>query len=172
MKNRANKRQAGITLIEMLVVLMIIGLFAALVAPRLFKKSDTARVTAARAQINSFMTALGAYKLDTGTFWPIPFQAAVRPVILTDRAPAWNCVVSDESVPAPLTTQLFVPPSMSAFVRKLLAEGVGVLVRVGVGPMGVLVRVGVVVGPPEALNFHQLKLNSPPEAPVNTKKRS
>ena len=52
----------------MLVVLMIIGLFAALVAPRMFKKSDAARVTAAHAQINSFMTALGAYKLDTGIF--------------------------------------------------------------------------------------------------------
>jgi general secretion pathway protein G len=68
MRNRTRSRQAGVTLIEMLVVLMIIGLFAALVAPRLFRKSDTARITATRAQINSFMTALGAYKLDTGTF--------------------------------------------------------------------------------------------------------
>ncbi len=68
MRNQRGSRQAGITLIEMLVVMIIIGLFAALVAPRLLQKSDTARVTAARAQINSFMTALGAYKLDTGTF--------------------------------------------------------------------------------------------------------
>jgi len=60
--------QAGITLIEMLVVLTIIALFAALVVPRMLKKSDTARVVAARAQINSFMTALGAYKLDTGLY--------------------------------------------------------------------------------------------------------
>lgn len=63
-----NRRRRGITLIEMLVVLTIIALFAALVAPRLLSKSDTARVTAARAQIQSFMTALGAYKLDTGTY--------------------------------------------------------------------------------------------------------
>jgi general secretion pathway protein G len=62
------KRQAGVTLIEMLVVVTIIALFAALVAPRMLRRSDTARVTAARAQINSFMTALGAYKLDTGVF--------------------------------------------------------------------------------------------------------
>jgi general secretion pathway protein G len=68
MRQPRRNRQAGVTLIEMLVVLMIIGLFAALVAPRMFKKSDAARVTAAHAQINSFMTALGAYKLDTGTF--------------------------------------------------------------------------------------------------------
>lgn len=52
----------------MLVVVTIIALFAALVAPRMLQKSDTARITAARAQINSFMTALGAYKLDTGLY--------------------------------------------------------------------------------------------------------
>ena len=34
----------------------------------MLQQSDKARVTAARAQINSFMTALGAYKLDTGMF--------------------------------------------------------------------------------------------------------
>jgi general secretion pathway protein G len=65
---RKRNSEAGITLIEMLVVVTIIGLFAALVVPRMLKKSDTARITAARAQINAFMTALGTYKLDTGTF--------------------------------------------------------------------------------------------------------
>jgi len=60
--------QAGITLIEMLVVMTIIALFVALVAPNVLKHSDTARITAARAQIHNFATALGSYKLDTGTF--------------------------------------------------------------------------------------------------------
>lgn len=68
MERRNRRRQAGVTLIEMLVVVTIIALFAAIVAPRLLSRSDAARVTAARAQINSFMTALGAYKLDTGVF--------------------------------------------------------------------------------------------------------
>jgi len=68
MEKRRSRNQAGVTLIEMLVVVTIIALFAALVAPRMLQKSDTARVTAARAQINSFMTALGAYKLDTGLY--------------------------------------------------------------------------------------------------------
>jgi general secretion pathway protein G len=67
-ENRKRRAQAGVTLIEMLVVVTIIGLFAALVVPRMLKRSDIARVTAARAQINAFMTALGTYKLDTGTF--------------------------------------------------------------------------------------------------------
>jgi general secretion pathway protein G len=65
---KKTRRQAGVTLIEMLVVVAIIALFAALVAPRMLRRADTARITAARAQINSFMTALGAYKLDTGLF--------------------------------------------------------------------------------------------------------
>jgi len=66
--NKRKRNSAGVTLIEMLVVVTIIALFAALVAPRMLRKSDTARITAARAQINSFMTALGSYKLDTGLF--------------------------------------------------------------------------------------------------------
>jgi general secretion pathway protein G len=65
---RRRRGQAGITLIEMLVVVTIIGLFVALVGPNILKHSDVARVTAAKSQIENFMTALGAYKLDTGTF--------------------------------------------------------------------------------------------------------
>lgn len=68
MRKRSLRRRAGVTLIEMLVVVTIIALFAALVAPRMLRRGDTARVTAARAQIQSFATALGAYKLDTGLF--------------------------------------------------------------------------------------------------------
>src|SRR5579884_793782 len=65
---RRNRRQAGVTLIEMMVVVTIIALFAALVLPRMMGQADKARKTAARAQINSYMTALGSYKLDTGGF--------------------------------------------------------------------------------------------------------
>ena len=65
---KRRRRQAGVTLIEMLVVVTIIALFAALVAPRMMHQADNARRTQAQAQINSFMTALGAYKLDTGTY--------------------------------------------------------------------------------------------------------
>jgi len=63
-----NRRQRGITLIELLVVVTIIAMFGALVLPRLWKKVSGAKQTAAREQINGFMTALGMYKLDTGYF--------------------------------------------------------------------------------------------------------
>jgi len=66
-RNR-RKAQAGVTLIEMLVVMTIIALFAGLVAMPMLKHADTARVTAARSQIQNFMAALGTYKLDTGTY--------------------------------------------------------------------------------------------------------
>jgi general secretion pathway protein G len=67
---RRNRRagQAGVTLIEMLVVVTIIALFAAVVGPRLLNRGDQARIVATRTQIDAFMTALGAYKLDTGLF--------------------------------------------------------------------------------------------------------
>ena len=67
-KVRRLHRAAGVTLIELLVVVTIIAMFAALVGPRLFRHVGRSRVTATRAQINSFQTALGAYKLDTSKF--------------------------------------------------------------------------------------------------------
>ena len=51
-----------------MVVVTIIALFVALVGPALFKNVGKAQVTAAKSQIESFVTALGTYKLDVGTF--------------------------------------------------------------------------------------------------------
>ncbi|MBK9168517.1 MAG: type II secretion system major pseudopilin GspG [Bryobacterales bacterium] len=62
------RRQAGVTLIEMLVVVTIIALFATLVAPNIFKQSDKARVVAAQTQINNFLLGLAQYKMATGNF--------------------------------------------------------------------------------------------------------
>jgi general secretion pathway protein G len=66
--SRRNRRQAGVTLIEMMVVVTIIALFAALVLPKYLGQADRGRKTAARAQINAYLTALGSYKLDTGVY--------------------------------------------------------------------------------------------------------
>lgn len=67
LKHRTDSR-AGVTLIEMLVVVTIIALFAAIVGPRLLQQGDKSRVVAAKEQISAFELALGQYKLDTGTF--------------------------------------------------------------------------------------------------------
>src|SRR5271167_4150396 len=60
--------RSGVTLIEMLVVVVIIAVFAAVVGPRLLNQGDKARVVAARQQIENFQLALGQYHLDTGAF--------------------------------------------------------------------------------------------------------
>ena len=59
-QRKRQRRQAGVTLIEMLVVVTIIALFAALVAPSMFKQGDKARVAATHAQINNFEDRAGA----------------------------------------------------------------------------------------------------------------
>jgi general secretion pathway protein G len=68
--NSQKKRRgdAGVTLIEMLVVVSIIALFAALVAPSMFQQADKAKVVQVRVQINNFEQALTQYKLSTGMF--------------------------------------------------------------------------------------------------------
>jgi general secretion pathway protein G len=62
------KSQRGVTLIEMLVVVVIIGLIASLVAVNVFKQGETAKRKLARTDIDTFINALSLYKLDTGSF--------------------------------------------------------------------------------------------------------
>jgi general secretion pathway protein G len=59
---------AGFTLTELLVVLVIIGLLAALVGPVLYQRINPAKQSVALSQISGFMTALDSYFLDTGQF--------------------------------------------------------------------------------------------------------
>src|ERR1700739_2101695 len=67
MNQRRNAR-AGVTLIEMLVVVVIIAVFAAVVGPRLLKQGDKARGVAAKQQIENLQLALGPDSLDTGGY--------------------------------------------------------------------------------------------------------
>lgn len=65
---RRRRLQAGLTLIEMLVVVTIIAVFAAVVGPKILQYGDKGKQTAARQQLGHFSTALGLYKLDTSLF--------------------------------------------------------------------------------------------------------
>ena len=67
MKKRKN-REMGFSLIELLIVMVIMGLLAALVGPRMFGKVGTSKQNAARAQMSLFETALDTYRLDVGKY--------------------------------------------------------------------------------------------------------
>ena len=60
----AGRLARGFTLIELMVVLVIIGVLAALIVPNVLDRTDDARATAAKTDVNNLMQALKLYKLD------------------------------------------------------------------------------------------------------------
>jgi general secretion pathway protein G len=67
------KNQRGFTLIEIMVVVIILGLLAGLVLPRVLGQEEKARINAAKTQIRALEGALEAFKLDNG-FYPATDQ--------------------------------------------------------------------------------------------------
>lgn len=61
-------RSRGFTLIELMVVIMILGVLAALVVPRVMSRPDEARVVAAKQDIAQIMQALKLYRLDNSRY--------------------------------------------------------------------------------------------------------
>ena len=61
-------REAGLTLVEMIVVLAIIALVAALIVPNVIGRPDQARVTVANTDIRTISAALRMYRLDNGDY--------------------------------------------------------------------------------------------------------
>ena len=60
--------EKGFSLIELLIVMVIIGLLAGLVGPKMFGKVDTSKQKAAKAQISLLETSLDMYRLDMGSY--------------------------------------------------------------------------------------------------------
>ena len=79
----------GFTLIELMVVIIILGILAALVGPKMFGRVDEAKQKAAATQIELFGTALDSFRLDTGRYptGSEGLEALVAPVSGLDD---WN----------------------------------------------------------------------------------
>ena len=85
-------RQRGFTLIEIMVVVVILGILAALIAPNILGRTGEARITAAKADINSIGNALDLYKLDNFSYPSTDqgLQALVSKPGGFPEAPNWN----------------------------------------------------------------------------------
>jgi general secretion pathway protein G len=64
----AVRRARGFTLLELMVVVVIIGVLAALIAPAVLDRAEQAKVTAARTDVSNLMNALKLYRLDNGRY--------------------------------------------------------------------------------------------------------
>jgi general secretion pathway protein G len=96
--NRRRRTQAGITLIEMLVVVTIIALFAGIVGVNMFKQGDKAKRVAARTQIENFMAGVQTYHLATGTY---PSTAAGLKALRVKQedVPNWDGPYLEKDIP-------------------------------------------------------------------------
>ena len=65
---RRRRGTGGFTLIELLLVLVILGILAAIVVPKFAGRTEQARVTAAKTDISSLATALDAFEVDNGYY--------------------------------------------------------------------------------------------------------
>ena len=64
----ARRHSRGFTLLELMVVIVIIGVLAALIAPKILDRVGQAKVTAAQADISTIVNSLKTYKLDNGRY--------------------------------------------------------------------------------------------------------
>ncbi|MBB4099262.1 type II secretion system major pseudopilin GspG [Sphingomonas kyeonggiensis] len=84
-----NGRDAGFTLLELLVVLAILGLLAAIVGPQVMKYLDSSKSQSARVQAKNVAAALNLFKLDASRF-PTAEEGVAALIKQPANVPNWN----------------------------------------------------------------------------------
>ena len=86
---RRRRDDGGFTLLEMLVVLAIMGLLAAIIAPQVLKYLGTSRTQTAKVQIQNVVAALELYRLDVGHY-PTQEEGLNAVITAPPTAAGWN----------------------------------------------------------------------------------
>ncbi len=94
----SGRSDKGFTLIELLIVMIILGLLAALVGPNLFQKVAGAKVKAAKTQIEMFGGALDSFRLDVGRY-PSSDEGLAALRQRPGNAPMWDGPYLKKDVP-------------------------------------------------------------------------
>lgn len=101
MSSASNRSASGFTLIEMLVVITVIAILAAVIAPTIFRNVGDAKIAAAKSQMQIFELALDAYRLDND-YYPSTAQGLSALVKLPEGgsgAPRWRGPYLKRDVP-------------------------------------------------------------------------
>ncbi len=88
--------EAGLTLIEMLIVLVIIGIVATMVVVNVISRPDEARVTMTKSDIQTLKGALAMYRIDNGDYPTAEQGLEALHAAPTPAPPAWHAYVQDE----------------------------------------------------------------------------
>jgi general secretion pathway protein G len=87
-REKARHGERGFTLVELLVVIIILGLLASLVGPRLFGRVGQSKQATAKAQIELLGAALDQYRLDVGSYPPA--SGGLTALVQNPNVPNWS----------------------------------------------------------------------------------